>query len=562
MKKGNLYEGKVVMSAFPNKGIVHVDGEKVIVKNALPGQTVSFILSKNKTGSKEGRLVEVLERSDIEDMSSACSVFGKCGGCIYQTLPYEEELKIKESQIRTLFENFLRSEPEYAGVSSDSFLEEIRPSPVYAGYRNKMEYSFGDEVKGGDMTLGMHVAGHFNDIVNTDECNISDPDFEIIRKITLSFFRTEGMPFYHKNTGEGFLRHLLLRKGINTGEILVCIVTTSAFEAADIMKRFCEQLLSMHTSGNITGVVHIINDSPADAVKADRTVLLYGKDCFYDEVCGLRFRITPFSFFQTNTLGAQVLYSVVRRYVEEALGGGDGRTGTVFDLYCGTGTITQILSGVAKRAVGIEIVEEAVAAARENAQINGITNTEFIAGDVLKVLEGLDEKPDLIIMDPPREGATPKALAKILDYGVDSIIYVSCKPTSLMRDLALCTDAGYRIIKAAPVDMFPRTGNVETVVCLSKGDVKSKKIRVEFSLEDMDTDGFKKGATYNAIRDWIKEKYGYRVTNLNIAQVKQKHGIIERENYNKPKSPDSKQPGCPEEKIKAIEDAMRHFQMI
>lgn len=539
MKKGNIYEGKVSSLAFPNKGIVYVEEEKVIVKNALPGQTVSFILSKNKKGSKEGRLLEVISRSPLESCGPACHVSGKCGGCIYQTFPYREELAIKAGQIRTLFENFLKSEPSYEGVSADDFLEDIKPSPISSGYRNKMEYSFGDEVKGGQMTLGMHVSGHFNDIVNTDGCNISDPDFETIRIAGLDFWRETGLPFYHKNTGEGFLRHLLLRKGASTGEILVCIVTTSSVFADDIMNNFCKMVLSLKLSGNITGVINIINNSPADAVKADNMVLLYGRDWFFDEVCDLSFKITPFSFFQTNTKGARTLYTTVSEYVKEAISGSD-KTGTVFDLYCGTGTITQIVSGVAEKAVGVEIVGEAVIAARENARLNGIENVEFIEGDVLKVLEALEEKPDLIIMDPPREGAAPKTLAKILSYGVESIIYVSCKPTSLMRDLSVFTEAGYRIKKAVPVDMFPRTGNVETVCLLSKGDVKSQKLRVEFSLEDMDTDGFKKGATYNAIRDWIKEKYGYWVTNLNIVQVKQKHGIIERENYNKPKSPDSK----------------------
>nr|MCR5651005.1 23S rRNA (uracil(1939)-C(5))-methyltransferase RlmD [Lachnospiraceae bacterium] len=471
MKKGNIYEGKVGSTAFPNKGIVLVDGERVVIKNALPGQTVSFILSKNRPGTKEGRLLSVTERSKKENMNTACAVFEKCGGCIYQTLPYEEELKIKESQIRTLFENYLKTEPEYTGVSADDFLLPIKPSPVNSGYRNKMEYSFGDEVKGGEMTLGMHVSGHYNDIINTDGCNISDPDFEMIRKFSLGFFRKTGLPFYHKNTGEGFLRHLLLRKGINTGDILVCIVTTGAFFADDIMKNFCDGVLELETAGTITGVIHIINDSPADAVKADEMRLLYGKDHFFDDVCGLRFKITPFSFFQTNTAGAEVLYDTVAEFVEEAVSGDAGPVGTVFDLYCGTGTIAQIISRHAKKAVGIEIVEEAVKAAKENAERNDIDNTEFIAGDVLKVLEDLPEKPDLIIMDPPREGATPKALAKILDYGVGNIIYVSCKPTSLMRDLALFTEGGYRITKAVPVDMFPRTGNVETVVQLSKGDI-------------------------------------------------------------------------------------------
>ncbi|MBP3295944.1 MAG: class I SAM-dependent RNA methyltransferase [Lachnospiraceae bacterium] len=403
----------------------------------------------------------------------------------------------------------------------------------------------------------------------------------------------------------GILRHLLVRKAVKTGEILVALVAASGTVSADkhssdasvpevgteqndaeknsavrlcgqqdqangdkvqtensglteeMLREWADGLRALTLTGSFAGILHIVNDNFADAVKCDRMEILYGQDCFMEELLGLRFRVSTFSFFQTNSLGAEKLYSLVRDYLMQ-----EGVKGTVFDLYSGTGTIAQLLSPAAEQVIGVEIVEEAVEAAKENAALNGLTNCSFIAGDVLKVLDDVTEKPDYIILDPPRDGIHPKALKKILDYGVDSLVYISCKPTSLARDMEAISAAGYRIIRWGMVDMFPYTGNIETVVCLSKGDVKSKKIRVEFSLEDMDTDGFKRGATYNAIRDWIKAKYGYRVTNLNIAQVKQKHGIIERENYNKPKSPDSKQPGCPEEKVKAIEDAMRHFQMI
>ena len=236
----------------------------------------------------------------------------------------------------------------------------------------------------------------------------------------------------------------------------------------------------------------------------------------------------------------------------------------VWDICCGIGTISLCMSDNARIVHGLEIVPEAIEDAKRNALLNSVDNAEFIcaAAEEYLPLHKDEIRADVVVLDPPRKGMDEAALAAVVDIAPDRIVYVSCDPATLARDLKYLICHGYELKRVRCIDMFCQTVHVETVVCLSKGDVKSKKIRVEFSLEDIDTDGFKKGATYNAIRDWIKAKYGYRVTNLNIAQVKQKHGIIERENYNKPKSPDSKQPGCPEEKVKAIEDAMRHFQMI
>ena len=551
MKKNDKYEGTVTEVRFPNKGIVCTPEGNVTVKNVLPGQTVSFILTKKKNDRLEGRLLEVLKKSPVE-VDSPCPHFGECGGCIYQKLPYEEELKIKDSQVKKILDR---------AIDGDYIYEGITPSPENEGYRNKMEYSFGNEVIDGPLTLGMHRAGRFNDVITVDRCIIADGDYRLIIRKTLDFFLERQIPFYRKHDEKGYLRHLLVRKGKKSGEILLLIETTTQLdfdmgEYADMLKSLEEKGLA----GTFAGILHLKNDNTGDSVKGENIEILYGRDHFYDEVLGLRFKITPFSFFQTNTLGAEKLYSKAREYALSFMD--EGEKGVIFDLYSGTGTIGQLMSEAASKVIGVEIVEEAVEAAKKNKELNGLDNTEFLAGDVLKTLETVEEKPDLIILDPPRDGCAPKALSKILDYGVKNIIYISCKITSLERDLKPIQEAGYRVVKAAAVDMFPRTGGVETVCLLSKGDVKSQKLRVEFSLEDMDTDGFKKGATYNAIRDWIKEKYGYRVTNLNIAQVKQKHGIIERENYNKPKSPDSKQPGCLEEKVKAIEDAMRHFQMI
>ena len=275
---------------------------------------------------------------------------------------------------------------------------------------------------------------------------------------TLTYFRENNIPFYRKMQHIGYLRHLLVRKAVKTGEILVDLVTSTQMEAE--LSGWQERLLALPLEGKIAGILHTKNDSLADVIQNDGTEVLYGQDYFYEELLGLRFRITPFSFFQTNSLGAEVLYETARSYI------GDTKDQLLFDLYSGTGTIAQILAPVAKKVIGVEIVEEAVEAAKENAKLNGLSNCEFIAGDVLKVLDTIEERPDFIVLDPPRDGIHPKALKKIIDYGVDRMIYISCKPTSLARDLEMLQECGYRVEKVCCVDMFPWTANVETVCLL------------------------------------------------------------------------------------------------
>ena len=310
----------------------------------------------------------------------------------------------------------------------------------------------------------------------------------------------------------------------------------------------------------LKGILHTKNDSVADTIKNEGTDILFGQDFFYEELLGLKFKITPFSFFQTNSLGAEVLYQTAREFIGDALD--DEANQTVFDLYSGTGTIAQILSPVAKKVIGVEIVEEAVVAARENAALNGLTNCEFIAGDVLKVIDTIGEKPDYIVLDPPRDGIHPKALEKIIRYNVPQMVYISCKPTSLARDLEVLQARGYKVKKVQCVDMFPATGNIETVVLLSKGEIDSKKVRVEFSLEDMDMSGFQKGATYEQIKAYVLEHTGLKVSSLYISQIKRKCGLDVGQNYNLSKKEDAKVPKCPPEKEAAIRDALKYFQMI
>ena len=449
MKKGQIYEGRVEYVSFPNKGILNVEGEKVVVKHTIAGQKVSLSITKKRKGKCEGRLVEILEKSPVE-MESPCPHYGICGGCEFQTLPYDEQLKMKEAQVRALLEPVCPEIP----------FEGIVPSPVHAEYRNKMEFSFGDAYKGGPLSLGMHKRGSFYDIVEVGQCQIVDEDFRQILTCTLEHFREAGVPFFQKMRHEGYLRHLLVRKAVKTQEILVDLVTSTQMEVD--LQLWVDKLLALPLKGKFAGILHTKNDSLADVVQNDGTDILYGQDFFYEELLGLRFKISPFSFFQTNSLGAEVLYSKAREYI------GDTKDQVVFDLYSGTGTIAQILAPVAKKVVGVEIIEEAVEAAKVNASLNGLSNCEFLAGDVLKVLDDIEEKPDFIVLDPPRDGIHPKALDKIINYGVDRMIYISCKPTSLARDLVTLQERGYKVEKCCCVDMFPHTGNVETVCMLSK----------------------------------------------------------------------------------------------
>ena len=460
MKKGQICEGIVVGVDFPNKGIVQVEGEekKVIVKNSIPGQKIRFSINKMRKGKAEGRLLEVLEKSSLE-MDSTCPHFTMCGGCTYQSLPYEEQLNIKANQVKKLLDE----------VCSSYEFEGIKASPTQFVYRNKMEFSFGDEVKDGPLSLGMHKRGSFHDIVTVGDCQIVDSDFRLILTSILNYFSERGTKFYHKMSHEGFLRHLLVRKGVKSGEILIDLVTSSQSKLDEV--DFVKMLTSLEFEGRLVGILHTINDSLADVVQSDETRLLYGQDYFYEELLGLKFKITPFSFFQTNSLGAEVLYDTARSYIGELTTQGSEPDKVIFDLYSGTGTIGQILSKVAKKVIGVEIVEEAVEAAKKNAELNGLHNCEFLAGDVLKMLDEITERPDFIVLDPPREGIHPKALSKIIDYGVDRMVYISCKPTSLARDLVTLQEKGYKVEKVCCVDMFPGTYHVETVVLLQRKDM-------------------------------------------------------------------------------------------
>ena len=559
MKKGEIYEGIIEKVDFPNKGYVNIDGEKVIVKNGIPGQKVRFMINKKRSGRAEGRLLEILENSTLEVREPVCKIFPACGGCMYQTMSYEEQLKMKETQVKGLLQ-------EAVGIGTDLHWEGIHGSPIEFGYRNKMEFSFGDEYKDGPLSLGLHKKGSTYDVLTASDCKLVHPDMTAILSSVLDFFTELGAVHYKKMQHTGYLRHLLLRRGVTSGEILVHVITTNQaeYDYAPLVSR----LLALPLEGKIVGIMHIINDSLSDVVQSDETRLLYGQDYFYETLLGLRFKISTFSFFQPNSLAAEVLYSIVRDYI------GDTKDKEVFDLYSGTGTIAQLLASVAKEVIGVEIVEEAVEAAKVNAALNGLTNCRFIAGDVLKVLDDLTEKPDMIILDPPRDGIHPKALPKILAYGVENIVYISCKPTSLARDLPAFLAAGYEVQRSCSVDQFCETVHVETVVLLShKKPDGHINVKVEFGEGEgkVPLDNIAKRAeeykpkervTYKMIKEYIEAKYGFKVHTAYIAEVKRDLGLPM---YDAPNAVEElKQPRKhpTAEKVEAIKDALKHFEVI
>lgn len=454
MKKGQVCEGVIEKVDFPNKGKIFLpeEGKTITVKNGVPGQKVRFSANKVRQGKAEGKIIEIIERAP-EEIEPACPHFGQCGGCTYQNLPYEGQIRLKEEQIRRMMDE---------AVDGAYIWEGVKRSPAQEAYRNKMEFSFGDEYKDGPLALGMHKRGSFHDIVNVPDCRIVDEDYRKILASTLDFAKESGLPYYHRMKHVGFFRHLLVRKAVKTGEILIVLVTTSQMECD--FENWVRRLLSLQLTGRIAGILHTRNDGVADIVRDEGTKVLHGQDYFFEELLGLKFKITPFSFFQTNSLGAEVLYEKVREYI------GDTKDKVIFDLYSGTGTIAQILAPVAEKVIGVEIVEEAVEAAKENAMLNSLDNCTFWAGDVLKVIDELAEIPDLIVLDPPRDGVNPRALEKIIEFGVEKIVYVACKPTSLVRDLELLQGRRYRVEKIACVDLFPGTYHVETVCLMSRKD--------------------------------------------------------------------------------------------
>lgn len=450
LKRRDIIEFEVDKMEFGGTSVTKIENRDVSMKGGITGQRVKAIVQKTKSGKADVKMMELLENSPIETQTP-CKHFNQCGGCSILSVPYEKQLEIKERQVLDLFLQQDLIGFEFLGIQG---------SPLNKLYRNKMEYTFGDEVKGGPLTLGLHKKGRHIDILTVDGCFLVDNDFISVLTSTVKYFNEKELPYYRTMSHQGYLRNLVVRKGINTNELMVNIVTSSQIDFD--MAEYKEMLLNLELEAELVSILHTINDGLADAVQCDELRVLHGRDYITEEVLGLKFKISPFSFFQTNTKGAEVLYSIARDFI------GDHSDKVIFDLYSGTGTIGQVMAGKAKKVYGIEIIEEAVKAANENAKLNGLSNCEFIAGDVGKTVKNLKDKPDLIIVDPPRPGVHKDAVRDIAGFGAKEIVYISCNPRTLVLDLVEFKKYGYEVEKVKCMDMFPNTPHVECVTLMSR----------------------------------------------------------------------------------------------
>ena len=450
MKRGSQVTIKIEKTEFPSVGISEFEGKKLYIKGAFPGQTVKGTVKKKRDTYADVKLVEVLEKAPYE-IEAPCPHFGVCGGCSSQNLTYEKQLELLSDEVCELFEDKDIPMGMYLGVKGSENTWE---------YRNKMEFTFGDLEKGGELTLGMHMKGKSFGVLTVDNCMIVDEDFRKVLTVTVEYFRKQNLPYYRVMKREGYLRHLVVRKASNTGELMVNLVTTTQIDFD--LSGYTELLKSQTYKGQLVSVLHTENNSFSDAVVPEKVNILYGRDYIIEELLDLKFKISPFSFFQTNSRGAESLYSIVRDF----MGNGDNKV--VFDLYCGTGTIGQIAAHNAKKVIGLELIEEAVEAAKENAKLNGLDNCEFIAGDVAETIKQVKVKPDIIILDPPRSGVSPKALDYVIKFNAKEIIYVSCNPKTMVDNLETLLAAGYKVEKSKVKDMFPNTPHAEVCVKLVK----------------------------------------------------------------------------------------------
>ena len=528
------------------------DGIVVFVKGAVTGDVVKTKIIKTASSYLVGRLEEIItsspHRADGEGLrQSDCKAPQSCGGCIYRNIKYEHELALKRDYVKNAFRK--------AGLPDVKVLDTAHTGKV-AGYRNKGQYPV-REVQG-RVRAGFFATKTHN-LIPCEECMLQPAIFGEIVAFVTDFAEKNRIKAYDEESGRGVLRHIYLRIAEKTGQIMVCLVINADKLAAS--EKFALEVSERFPQ--VTSVMLNINKKNTNVILGDDFVCIGGNDYIIDELCGLRFKISAGSFYQVNRDGAEMLYGLARERAQLS-----GKK-IVADLYCGAGTIGLSMAKDASRIVGVEIVDEAVECAKENAALNGIENAYFFCGDASDT-RGLlatakdtlgDFCPDVVIIDPPRKGTTEELVNYLDSLGVPRIVYVSCNPDTLARDCAWFAAKGYKIGEVTPVDLFPGTGHVETVCLLSKLNAK-QHIEINLDMDELDLTDAEKKATYQEIKDYVLEHSGLKVSSLYIAQVKQKCGIIERENYNKPKSEDAKQPQCPTDKEKAIKEALKHFGMI
>ena len=519
-------------------GVARIDGRVVFVHGALRGEKCRVLILKTLKSVAFAKVLEVIEPSS-ERITPDCPYFPRCGGCTYRHIRYEEELRLKKQRVQ---DNLSRI------GGSDVTVEEILGAQDTLRYRNKAQYPVSK-----DGAVGFYRA-RTHEVIECEHCLLVRPEADAAAEALREYMQSCRVAGYDEKTGRGLVRHLYIRSNA-AGESLICVLVNGD----KLPKEDRLVTLLRDACPKCTGIVLGTNTKKGNVILGDRYRTLWGSDRLEDTLCGKTFRLSVPSFYQVNRVQAERLYA---KAIEFA-----GLTGqeTVLDLYCGAGTITLALSDHAKKVLGAEIVPEAIDDARENAARNGVKNAEFFCGDasdVAKKLARENLRPDVITVDPPRKGLAADVVESIAEMQPGRVVYVSCDSATMARDVKRLADLGYTAQRACAVDMFPRADHVETVVLLSKGEVDSKKIRVEFSLEDMDMSEFQDGATYPQIKEYVLEHTGLKVSNLYISQIKRKCGIGVGKNYNLPKSEDSRQPQCPPEKEKAIREAFKYFGMI
>ena len=538
LKENSIYTGTVEGYSSEGLGIVRLDGAVVFVPGTVRGEEIDLRITKVMKTCAAGEVVK-LRKPSPERTKPECPYFGQCGGCDFQHMSYTEELRAKRQRVQDALTRL---------GGTDLQVEEILGAKDPTHYRNKSQYPVGP---GG--TIGFYKA-RSHQVVGVDRCLIQSEVSDKTAKAVGDWMRRYKISAYDERTGKGLVRHLYVRVN-RKGESLCCVVVNGKQ-----LPREPELAAFVRAAAPRTvGVVLNTNTKKGNVILGDKYRTLWGQDFLMDTLCGLRFKLSVPSFYQVNRDQAEVLYGKALEFA--------GLTGeeTVLDLYCGTGTITLCMAAKAKKVIGAEIVPPAIADAKENAARNGIENAEFFCGDAADIAAKLEQdglRPDVITVDPPRKGLSPEVIASVAAMGPERVVYVSCDPATLGRDVKLFAELGYRAIRACAVDMFPGTRHVETVVLLSKGEIDSKKIRVEFSLEDMDTSGFQQGATYEQIKGRVLEQTGLKVSSLYISQIKRKCGLEVGQSYNLSKKENAKQPQCPPEKEKAIREAMKYFGMI
>ena len=537
LKNGQIHTALVEGYSSEGYGVVRLDGAVVFVPRAVRGERIDLKIIRVMKTHALGELVKIHTLSP-ERAVPDCPYYGKCGGCDFRHLSYAEELWAKRQRVQDALTRIGGSDVQVEGILGAK-------NPEH--YRNKCQYPVGPHGETGFFQARTHQ------VVPVERCLLQPEVCDRTAQAVGRWMKRYKVPAYDEATGKGLIRHVYVRTN-RRGESLCCVVANGR----KVPREAELAALVLAAAPKTLGVVLNVNTKRGNVILGDQYRTLWGQNFLMDTLCGLEFKLSVPSFYQVNRDQAEILYGKALEYA--ALRGDE----TALDLYCGAGTITLCLASRVKRVIGAEIVPAAIRDAEENAERNGVKNAEFFCGDASKaaamlVAQGL--RPEVITVDPPRKGLTPEVIASAAAMGPERIVYISCDPGTLGRDVKLFAGHGYRAVRAAAVDMFPGTRHVETVVLLSKGEIDSQKVRVEFSLEDMDMSDFKKGATYSEIKAYVLEKFGLKVSSLYISQVKRKCGLEVGQNYNLPKSENQRVPQCPLEKEKAIMDALRHFKV-